>query len=196
MRNQRVLEMTTIAMFAAIIMIQTFVPFLGFITFGVISFTVIHITVLIGAIFGGRNVSIALGFTFGLGSLLRALIAPETPLDIFFVNPLVSVLPRVLFGVVIWYLYGFFKKIFKFNLISIALTFAFSTLIHTVLTLTAFYLFAYNSDIYNQVFGEMNVIGLILLVLGSNGLLEIGIALFVASPIAWSIQKMNDTQLI
>ena len=194
MRNQRVLEMTTIAMFSAIIMIQTFVPFLGFITLGILSFTIIHVTVLIGAIFGGRNVSIALGFAFGLGSLLRALIAPETPLDIFFVNPLVSILPRVIFGVVIWYLFIGFRKLIPSRLASIALAFGFSTLIHTVVTLTAFYVFAFNSDVYIQIFGDTNVIGLILAILGSNGLIEIAVAVFIAAPIAYTIYRINDTQ--
>jgi len=46
-----------------------------------------------GAIIGG---------IFGVTSLIKAATAPQGPIDVFFTNPLVSVLPRILVGLLAW----------------------------------------------------------------------------------------------
>jgi len=191
MRDKKVLEMTITAMFAAIILVMTFVPFMGFIVVGPVAITIIHIPVLIGGLFGGKRVAIALGLTFGLGSLARSFMTPDG-LNIFFQNPLVSVLPRVLFGLALWYLYVVFNRFVKNSVVSIGLAFGISTLLHTVFTLTALYLFAFQSQLFQDFFGDANVINFIWVVAGVNGLIEILIAIFVATPIAWRLKKYNE----
>lgn len=42
------------------------------------------------------------GLLFGLASLLSALLVPSTPLYVVFLNPLVSVVPRILVGIAIY----------------------------------------------------------------------------------------------
>jgi len=190
MRDKKVLEMTTTAMFAAIVLVMTFVPFMGFIVIGPVAITIIHIPVLIGGLFGGKRVAIALGLTFGIGSLFRSLMTPDG-LNIFFQNPLVSVLPRLLFGIALWYLYVLFNRLIKNKLISIAVTFGLSTVLHTVFTLTALYLFAFQSQLFQDFFGDMNVINFIWAIAGFNGIIEVLIAIFIATPIAWRIKDYN-----
>jgi uncharacterized membrane protein len=67
-----------------------------------ISATTMHIPVIIGAILEGPVVGALIGLVFGLTSLIRAAVAPNGPLDPLFVNPLLSVLPRLLIGPMAW----------------------------------------------------------------------------------------------
>lgn len=86
-------------LFIAILVIMTFVPYVGFIPFFFgVSITIIHIPVIIGALFLGWKKGLLYGLAFGLASLIKAATAPAGVLDPCFVNPLISVLPRILFG--------------------------------------------------------------------------------------------------
>ena len=71
----------------------------GFIPwFGGISLTIMHVPVIIGAILEGPIVGLVIGLIFGLFSMLQAAIAPMGPADVWFTNPLLAVLPRILIG--------------------------------------------------------------------------------------------------
>ena len=67
-----------------------------------ISATTMHIPVIIGAILEGPVVGALIGLVFGVTSLIRAAVAPNGPIDPLFVNPLLSVLPRLFIGPVAW----------------------------------------------------------------------------------------------
>lgn len=66
------------------------------------SLTVLHVPAIIGAVLEGPVVGLAIGLIFGLFSMLQAAIAPTGPLDVFFTNPIIAVLPRLLIGPVAW----------------------------------------------------------------------------------------------
>ena len=110
MKNNRIHLMAIDAMFIALIGIFAFVPFLGFITLGPVSFTTIPILVFIGAYIFGWKRGLIYGIAFGLFSLFKALTVPGT-FDYFFINPLISVLPRAVFGFVAGLLGGFIKSL-------------------------------------------------------------------------------------
>jgi len=74
--------------------------------------TVMHVPVIIGAILEGPLVGAGLGLIFGLFSLLQAAIAPTGPADVWFVNPLVSILPRLFIGPLAWLVY---RGLARFN---------------------------------------------------------------------------------
>jgi uncharacterized membrane protein len=111
MEKDNIRDLTLASVFTAIILVMTFVPQLGYITIGAAALTLIHIPVLIGVFLLPKKYSLVLALFFGLGSLLRALIAPTGPLDPAFVNPLVSVLPRLLFALAAIYIVELFKVI-------------------------------------------------------------------------------------
>ena len=113
MKKNNVQDLTLASVFAAIILVMTFVPQIGFITLGPVALTLIHIPVLIGAFLLPKKYSLSLGALFGIGSLIRAATSPTGPLDAAFVNPLVSVLPRVLFVIAAIYLLELFKLVEK-----------------------------------------------------------------------------------
>ena len=82
---------------------------LGFIPIGPTKATIMHIPVIIGAIMAGPIVGGLVGLIFGLFSIFQALMNP-TPISFMFLNPLISVVPRVLIGIVSYYVYVLFKK--------------------------------------------------------------------------------------
>jgi len=76
-----------------------------------VSLTTMHIPVILGAVLEGPVVGTVVGCIFGVFSLLRAAIAPQGPADVWFVNPLVSVLPRLFIGIAAWLVYRAVRKI-------------------------------------------------------------------------------------
>lgn len=125
------------AILTAIIILQTMVPFLGFIPIGITSLTIIHITVIVAAIVLGTKDGMFIGLVWGIFTIIRAFTSPTTPLDItVFTNPIISVLPRVLVGLVAGILFTWlYRKTKKVVLASIVAA-IFGTLTNTVLVLT------------------------------------------------------------
>lgn len=83
---------------------------LGFIPIGPTRATIMHIPVMVGAITQGPIVGAMVGLIFGLFSLFQNATNP-TIISFAFLNPLVSVLPRVLIGITSYYTYKGFKKL-------------------------------------------------------------------------------------
>lgn len=135
--KQKVREMTILAMFIAIIAVLGLVPngvgaSLGFIRIAPnIEATIIHIPVLIGAALLGRKMGFYLGTAFGVISLIAAFIY-SSPL---FVYPWVSVLPRMIFGFVIYDVVQFFLRVIKVKYVAYLVSFFLLTVIHTMLVL-------------------------------------------------------------
>jgi uncharacterized membrane protein len=111
MKKSSIKDLTLTSVLAAIILVLIFVPYIGFIPLGVLSLTIIHIPVLIGVFLLPKRYAIFLGLIFGLGSWIRAIILPQTILDPAFQNPLVSVVPRIIFAIVAAFLFDLFKWI-------------------------------------------------------------------------------------
>lgn len=76
----------------------------GFIPLPTAKATIMQIPVIIGAILEGPLVGAMIGLLFGLFSIIQSITAPNI-LSFAFINPLVSVLPRVLIGVTAYYAY-------------------------------------------------------------------------------------------
>lgn len=104
-------EMVLTSIFGAIIILLGIIPNVGYIRIGVASFTIIHIPVIVGLFILGFRSNLILGGIFGLSSLLAALMYASEPFDLAFINPLISVLPRVLFALSGYYILVLFKWI-------------------------------------------------------------------------------------
>lgn len=76
-----------------------------------VSVTLLHVPVIVGTIIEGPIVGLVTAFVFGLYSLIRAAISPAGALDPFFVNPLVSIVPRLLIAVITWLVYSGLSRI-------------------------------------------------------------------------------------
>lgn len=88
---------------------------LGFINVPPVRATIMHIPVIIGAIVEGPIVGGLIGLVFGLFSMYQAFMAP-TPTSFMFWNPIIALLPRILIGVVSYYVYIFMIRGSKKNL--------------------------------------------------------------------------------
>ena len=74
------------------------------------SLTIMQVPVIIGAVLEGPVVGLVIGFLFGVFSLIQAAVAPTGPADVWFTNPLLSILPRLFIGPVSWLVYQSFKR--------------------------------------------------------------------------------------
>lgn len=111
-RRLNVRKMTVIGVLSAISIMMSMLPFIGYIPIGPIKATIMHIPVIIGAIVEGPVVGATIGLIFGLTSLWNAIQQPVL-LSPLFINPLVSVLPRILIGIIAYYVYKGVYKISK-----------------------------------------------------------------------------------
>jgi uncharacterized membrane protein len=105
MITQRIEKIAVTAALSAIILVLQ-ITGLGFIPFPVASLTIMHVPVIIAAILEGPLCGLFTGFLFGIFTIIRAATAPATPLDAVFVNPLISVLPRLFIGPAAWLVYS------------------------------------------------------------------------------------------
>jgi uncharacterized membrane protein len=131
--RDKIREMTIIAMFIAIIAVMGFIPQVGFIQIFGVSATLIHIPVLIGAVLLGRKGGIILGLAFGLVSLIRA--TTSGGFDFLFIFPWVSILPRFIFGLIIYDFYRLIHKLIKIQIIALVVSFLLLSLIHSLMVL-------------------------------------------------------------
>lgn len=119
MQKSKSYELVLTALFTAIIVIMAFTP-LGYIPLGIINATIIHIPVILGAIFCGPKKGAFLGFVFGLTSFIKNTIMP-TSLSAFVFSPILAssmvgvsgvfkstvicFVPRILVGVIPYFVY-------------------------------------------------------------------------------------------
>lgn len=105
----------------------------GFIPwFGGVSLTIMHVPVIIAAVLEGPIVGIGVGLIFGIFSMIQAAVAPNGPSDIWFTNPLLSVLPRLFIGPVAYFVWKIFQKIPVVGLIAAGVA---GSLTNTILVL-------------------------------------------------------------
>ncbi|MGX7060244.1 ECF transporter S component [Vagococcus humatus] len=121
----------------AIILLQAMIPFLGYIPlFGVISITTIHVTVIVAAIVLGPKDGMLMGFIWGMCTLIRANVAPTSIIDtLVFRNPLVSVLPRMIVGLVAGFIFRWIYQASKNLYLGSITSAAIATLTNTILVL-------------------------------------------------------------
>jgi len=117
---------------AAVLIFMLITP-LGTIRLPMVSITVAHVPILIASIILGFMPGFILAIIFGLASMTLAVINPSGVLDVFFINPCVSVLPRLFIPVMTWLCFKFMSKIFtgKKILIAICLSLAIGNLTNT-----------------------------------------------------------------
>ncbi|MCM1267969.1 MAG: ECF transporter S component [Bacteroidales bacterium] len=127
MKNEKTYELVLTALFTAIIVIMAFTP-LGYIPLVVINATIIHIPVILGALFLGPKKGAFLGFVFGLTSLINNTINPATA-SAFVFSPVLAArmagaagifkslyicfVPRILVGVTPYFVWLLIRRIVK-----------------------------------------------------------------------------------
>ncbi len=127
MKNEKTYELVLTALFTAIIVIMAFTP-LGYIPLVVINATIIHIPVILGALFLGPKKGAFLGFVFGLTSFINNTFKAATA-SAFVFSPVLAYnvvgvsgvfkslyicfVPRILVGVLPYFVYILIRKVLK-----------------------------------------------------------------------------------
>lgn len=142
------------ALFAAIVILLAFVPFLGYIPLGFINATTLHIPVILASVLLGPKEGAVVGGVFGLTSLIKNTTQPN--LTSFVFSPFYSVgdvsgnlwslvicmVPRILVGVVPYFVYKLVKKATKdADMLPLAAAGISGALTNTLLVMNMIYLF-------------------------------------------------------
>ena len=154
-----VAQLTKDALFLAITMAMGFIPNLGYITIAPgVSLTLIHIPVLVGCCCFGFTRGWLYGLFFGVTSWIAAM-QSATGFNAFLIYPWVSILPRVVFGLVAGLLYSLLGKLPKAlrGRVGIGLIGFLMTLIHTGLVFLDLYIF-FPTEL-TSIFATSSVIG-------------------------------------
>lgn len=186
-KNKNVFQMTLIAMLVAILIIQTFVPVLGYIPLGPIDVTIVHITVILAAVLFGKSTGLIVGTVWGLLSLIRAYTQP-TPFNVVFLNPLISILPRAIVG---WLSAVVFEALDKRTDArwKYSVTAMIGTATNTVLVLGGIYLLAgetYAAALGIPVSALLAALGA---VVASNGIIEVIASMIILPLLALPLIK-------
>lgn len=185
-------DFVLLALFTAIVFVLGLTP-LGMVPLGLIKATTLHIPVIIGCLLLGPRYGAVLGFMFGLVSFLSNTMSPAALSFAF--TPLVPVpgtpngsplsliicfVPRILVGVVPWFVYRGLQKLMKESsrgeILSMAIAGASGAILNTGLVMSLIY-FLFR-DAYASVNGipVEAVAGVVLGVVGTNGVAETALA--------------------
>ena len=139
-------ELTLNALFITVVLVMSLVPNFGIIQIGLIAIQVIHIPVIIAGLVLGFKSGVLNGFVFGVSTLIVALTRASSPFDLLFVNPLVSVLPRIIFGISIGALAGLLGNFIKNDIVKYGSVAFLSSLIHSIAVFIAVYVMIFVGD--------------------------------------------------
>lgn len=188
MKNKtNIYQLTIISMFVAILMLQTFIPFLGYIPLGIIDITIIQITVILAAVLFGPKIGLFIGTSWGVLSLIRAY-TRLNPLTAVFLNPLVSVLPRLLVGWLSGLLFIWVKDKLS-ERVSLAVTAFVGTLLNTILVLGSIYIFSSEAYAAALNVSEGALLGILGTIVLTNGVVEAIASLIILPLIAIPVSR-------
>ena len=182
-------QMTMIGMLSAISIFLGLTG-LGFIQIPPVRATIMHIPVIIGAIVEGPLVGAFVGLVFGLFSMYQNITAPG-PVSFIFWNPIIALVPRILIGIVAYYVYSLIKKKLKSQSFSIAVASICATLINTIGVLGLTYIFYLEK--YSAILGiNPETAGLAIATIGAtNGIPEAIVSAVISVPIIIAMLRIK-----
>ena len=181
--KKKLVRLVMCALFAALIVVMTFTPYLGYITVGVIEITTLHIAVIFGACVLGPKHGAILGAVWGATCIMRAFQFGIIP----FQNPLVSLLPRLIVGLVAGLVFLLLSKTKCKKPISLGLSALAGTVTNTVLVLSSLQLFGGFKALFGDSAKTLDVI--ITTLISTNGLIELASAIIVVPTLYMATEK-------
>jgi len=151
----------------------------------------LFIPTIVTSIVMGPKAGALMGFLAGATTMLRAIIAPLNPFDVLFINPLVSILPRIFVGVVPFLVYKLIKSLMKNKTgdkLAILLGGAFGAATNTALVMTMLYL------VYAKKVVEMVGVGFkvfLVTIITTNAILEVTAAAILTVPAVLAYRKIS-----
>lgn len=181
-------QLTTIGMLSAISIVLGATGY-GFIPLPMAKATILHIPVIVGAILEGPLVGAVIGFFFGMFSLIQNYTAPSSIFSPAFQNPIVSVLPRILIGIVSYYSYKLMLG--KNENIKVGAGAVVGTLTNTFVVLTMIYLLYPNLAFLKPGAGANSAAKIIYGIALTNGIPEVIVGTLITVPIVMAIKKIK-----
>ncbi len=200
------LGMVQVALFAALIIILAFTPFLGYIPLGFTRATIIHIPVIIGSLMLGPKKGAFLGFVFGMTSFVNNTMNPTATSFVFtpffelgevhggIGSVIICFVPRILVGVVPWYVYRGLERIFGKQMLSLAAAGIAGALTNTLLVMNLIYVFFRTAYAAANNVAEGAVYTFILSIIGMNGVPEAVVSAVLVSIICRVLFQYRQTQ--
>lgn len=199
MSNKKTYQMVLTALFAAIIIMMAFVPYLGYINLVVIKATLIHIPVIIGSIMLGPKRGGFLGFIFGCTSLINNTFNPSLLSFAFspfysigdiggnFYSVIICFVPRILVGIVPYFVYVGVRKLLKEkkggDWLALPLAAASGALVNTLLVMNLIFLcFKEQFAAAKQITLDA-VYSVILSIIAANGIPETIVAVVLTTAV-------------
>lgn len=181
-------QLTTIGMLSAISIVLGATGY-GFIPLPMAKATILHIPVIIGAILEGPIVGAMIGLIFGVFSLIQNYVAPSSAFFFAFQNPLVSVLPRVLIGIIAYYTYKYMFG--KNEAIKIGAATILGTVTNTfgVLTMINILYASHAAKVLKATVATVTkvIYGIAL----TNGIPEVIVAVVITIPVVMALKKIR-----
>lgn len=183
--NRKTQGLVEMSLFAAIVVLLAFTPFLGYIPLGFTRATIVHIPVILASILLGPKKGAAIGFVFGLTSLFKNTFEPTLTSFAFspfyslgdvsgnFYSLIICFVPRILVGVVPYFVFKGLNNKLKNDSISLGIAGISGALTNTLLVMGSIYIFfgeqyaAANNISINKLFGFI-----LTTVIGVNGIPE------------------------
>lgn len=190
------------ALMAALVVVVSFVPFLGFVPLGVIKATTVHIPVILGAILLGPKAGGLLGGVFGVCSILKNTMEPALVSFVF--SPLipvpgtdsgswkalvVSLVPRILVGVLAGLTYQGLAKVDSRGYLACGAAAAVGSAVNTIFVMGLIYLLFGPAYAAAQSIPFEALLGVILTVIGTQGLAEMAVAIVLAVLVGRPLAK-------
>jgi len=181
-------ELTIVGMLSGITMLLGLTGY-GFVPLPMMKATILHVPVIIGALVAGPRVGAMVGFMFGCFSIFQAITSPVI-LSFAFLNPVISILPRILIGVGAYYIYHFLSKIIAKQSVSMAIAALAGSMINTIGVMGGIY------AIYARDFAAArdipldNVVNIILGICTVNGIPEAIVSAVITVPVVLVLKKV------
>ena len=190
-RKNKTYRIAILGILTAVIILQNFIPFLGYIPIPPLNPTIIHITVIVAAFVLGTKEGMIIGTVWGIVRLIKAYTLPTSPLDlILFTNPMISVVPRILVGLVAGYTIQVFRKRDK-QALGMIVGGILGSLTNTLFVLGFIFLFYGNE--YSSALGvhPANLMKALALIVATNGVAEAVASAFLAPLLSKALLKVK-----
>lgn len=181
-------ELTIVGMLTGITMLLGLTGY-GFIPLPMMKATILHVPVIIGALAAGPRVGAMVGFLFGCFSIFQAITSPVL-LSFAFLNPLISVLPRVLIGIGAYYIYKALSQVISRKAIAVGIAAFAGSMINTIGVMGGIYIIYAKDFAVARNIPLDNVVNIILGICAANGIPEAIVSAAITIPVVLVLKKV------
>lgn len=184
--------MVLTSIFIAMIIVQSFVPFLGNIPLFILDITILHITVIVGAILLGEKKGALLGMVWGICSLIRAFTMGSPITFLVFTNPLIAIVPRMMVGFLSGWIYSRLEQLWKKRNSSMIVAAVSGSAVNTLLVMSLIYVLVGSQYAQEKGISIEQLPAVLMSIILTNGVAELMAAAIVVPVVASVLQQVRS----